>query len=351
MSLIDMKNLDKLPPEQKKQFEQLLEAFPQVKMQSKMETSRELNTPASQEMKKKPTPPAPRSPDEDTIDYGEIERQQKEQQSYVPEASSIGQIQIDPGKTNFRSLQEVDKDEDEYKRRNELLDEEEARKAEAEKANVIANSGQRPPPPPPPPIQPKPQTNFSPVGKKHPIIQKMRASLGLEELEIPFIAEIRDIKYTMKRLMRQDFIKATALASLRSTDEMNLNSNIQASLVAFAITKIDDVSVADAFEIPTSDISIHTGKMEKLTPTEREDRGHQELFEFLIDSPTELVDTLVVLYEQHFSTISYLSAGTMLTLCPEANCQYKAITGKNEKKFCPHHGKELRAEGDLPNPF
>lgn len=326
MTFIDSKNLHKLPPEQRKQFEELLKAYPQVNMNSKMETARELNTPAAQELKKSIRPSIQTSVAEDELDLATIHEQQETQQA--PNSPNVlGEMRVDPAQSNYQSIRETDKAEEAYRRR------------------------ENPAAPAPSKEEPKKKTTkFSPIGKKHPVMLKMRQSLGLDDLERPVPVIVSGVEYELHRLNRSDIIKASALASLRSNDDVQLKSNIESALIAYGIKKIDKVPVEDVFEVPYREVKYSTGREEELAPTERQSKGHQLLFEFLIDSPTEITEILVVHYEQNFQPLNLLNDEQTMALCPEANCRHRAITAKDDTRFCPYHGSELKKESQLPNP-
>lgn len=329
MTFIDSKNLHKLPPEQRKQFEELLKAYPQVNMNSKMETARELNTPAAQEMKKSLRPSIQTSIAEDELDLSDVHEQQEAQrQASSTSPKVLGEMRVDPAQSNYQSIRETDKAEEAYRRREDLATP--ARKTEEEPK--------------------KKTTKFSPIGKKHPVMLKMRQSLGLDDLEKAVPVVVSGVEYELHRLNRSDIIKASALASMRSNDDVQLKSNIESALIAYGIKKIDKVPVEDVFEVPYREVKYATGREEELAPPERQSKGHQLLFEFLIDSPTELTEILVVHYEQNFQPLSLLADEQTMALCPEANCRHRAIIAKDDNRFCPYHGSELKKESQLPNP-
>lgn len=144
---------------------------------------------------------------------------------------------------------------------------------------------------------------------------------------------------------------ATALASARSLDDLsNLRSNIESAIVAFSTRKIDGINTEDAFEVPQVEFSLRTGKDEPLSLVERQGKGSHLMYEFLVDAPTELTETLITFYEQKFPQLSLLDKQRVFALCPVQDCQYKAIINVVDTRYCIYHGKELKKEGDLPNP-
>jgi len=326
LSYIDTKNLHKVPEEQRKQFEELLKAYPQINIKSKMETARELNTPAAQDLKKGIKPPQPPVA-EDELDLSAIQEQQDYQKEYTPKNRALGEMKVDHAHSNYQSIKAEEKAEEQYQKRHE------------EPSVPVAEQTPK-----------KKTTKFSPIGKQHPVMAKMRHSLGLDNLETILPAIVSGVTYELHRLVRSDIIKASALANLKSKDEIELKSNIESALIAYATKKIDGVALEDVLDAPLKELKYSTGKEEALTPAERVDKGHQLFYGFLVDSPTEFTDLLVVHYEQHYQPLSLLADDQQVALCPDANCKHKAIIAKNDKRFCPYHGSELRKEVDLPNP-
>lgn len=310
MTFFDARSVERMSPDQRKQYDAFMKAYPHLNMQPKMETSRQLNTPVAQEMQKQA---------EDDFDPTKIEQ---EQMAPVPPRPPrpLGEMKVDP--TSYISSF--------------------AEGSQAQQQQEAAQAAISPPKMPP---------KFSPRGKKHPIVQKMRQSLGLDSLEKPDEIEIAGVMYEMHRLMREDIGKATALASFRSSDEIgNIRANIETAIVAYSVKKIDSVKTEDVFEVPYREMKMRTGTEGPLSPKEREDKGAHLFFEFLIDSPSELTDTLVTFYEQTFPQVTLLEKNRTVALCPEADCQHKSIINELDVRYCPFHGKQLKKEGDLPNP-
>ena len=355
MTFFDPNRMDKLSNDQRAQYQEFLKAYPHL--QNKMETSRQLNTPLVQavqrgEVQGQQMPP----PDDDAPDLAAIDREQRAD-DYLRDPSKakpIAAMNIDSKRASMQSLEQEDKQKEQRMReRLRRQREEEAREDAAER---LADDGQEPDAPRPPkasaaaPESKKKPPKFSPVGKRHPVLQKMRQSLGMEEMEKPVSITIQGVKYTMRRLMREDIGHAISLGTARSTDEATLRTLMETAIVAYSVREIDDTPLYDVFDVPFRQMKLSSGQEEPLSTKEREEKGAHFMFGFLVDSPTELTDTLVVFYEQNFPPVSLTDGSTSLALCPVSNCSYKSIVNNDQTRFCPHHGKELRKEGSLPNP-
>jgi len=328
MTLYDTKKLDKLSPEQKAQYQEFLKAFPHLA--SKMDTSRQLNTPVAQALKEgKPV-------NDDDLDLHGIEQEQRAAAAMPVTPKPIGEVRIDNQRASMLSLDQENKIQEERLKQRLLKEQDEAaeriRRGEAPK------------------VPPKEFSKFSPIGKKHPVLQRMRASLGMDELEKSETITVQGISYSLTRLTREDIAKVVSVASLHNADEINVRTYMETAIVAYAVKKIDGMAIADVFEIPYHELKITTGKDTPLREKERQDKGAQMFFEFLVTSPTEMTDTLVTFYEQNFPPVSLVGGESLLALCPEENCNYKAIIAVGSDRYCPHHGKPLRGEDTLPNP-
>lgn len=337
MSYFDLKNMDKMSEEQKAQINEFLKAYPQLQMQDKMETSRQLNTPASQELGKKKLSldidHAQTILVDDDFDPIGIEQQQREEAAQAPKPlRPLGTMKISEQfgepQQSFESEEQI-----KYKEQREVQQEQERKDADAADLRRRLEEKSEPT-----------RKAFSAVGKVHPVVARMRQSLGMQDIETTETLKFHGVSYEMKRLMREDLGKASSLASVRTVDDVvNLRSSVETAIVAFSVISIDGVSVADVFEVP-----FKRGSNDVLTSRERKDKGSQLLFEFLISAPSEITDALITFYEQCFPTIPM--SDTVLALCPEAGCEYKALIQPNDTRYCPYHGQALRSESTLPNP-
>jgi hypothetical protein len=302
-----------------------------------MDTSRQLNTPLVQAVKAGEVPS-----DEEGLDLEGIELKQREIDFAPVKPKPIGEMRID-GATSKQSLDQEAKLKEERQRqkmlRRQAEDEEEiARERYGEEAPVQKKAASKAPP------------KFSPAGKKHPVLQRLRASLGLDDLEHSQSITLQGIKYTCKRLTREEIAKVISIATFHNADEANVRAYMETAIIAYSVKSIDDTEVADVFEVPFHTMKMSTGRDTPLNSKERQDKGAQMFFEFLVNSPTEVTETLVTFYEQNFPPVSMVDGESTLALCPTANCGYKAIIALGAERFCPHHGKPLRSEETLPNP-
>jgi hypothetical protein len=213
--MIDIKNLDKLTPAQRAQFNSLLEQFPQL--ESKMDTSRELNTPTKQEQA-----PAPQINEE--MDYSNFM------------SPSIQEKPLEINKENLPSLKfeespsfgSLDREEDKPLTKEEKAAKEERVKQARVKAAVAA--GQAPE-----------VASFSPEGKVHPILTKLRATVGLRSVQKPIIVNVGGCNYSMRPLDRGAISNATALAMSTTTNPILYQTTLESALVAYSIVAIDNV--------------------------------------------------------------------------------------------------------------
>lgn len=346
MTFFDPRHPDRMTAEQQKQYNEFLKAYPQLA--SKMDTSRELNTPLVQaasrgEVQGKPLPTlqdgsvnyAELRDDEDFPDLEAIEAQQKQPQRFHDRPLGTMQIAEEPAA----------KDDDRERRfKDRLRAEREASPPPRVPPRTPPSSFEEPPPPP------KKKVKFSPVGKRHPVLQRMRDSLGMEELERREGIEIQGVTYTMSRLVREEITKSVAMATTKAETDAVLRSHIETAIVSFAVREIDGIETAEVFEVPAHDYSLAKDREAPLTVEERKARGAKLLFDFLTEGPTELTESLLTFYDQNYPPVNLLSADTSLALCPASGCSYRAIIPSKAVRFCPYHGDELRREETLPNP-
>jgi len=353
MTFFDPRHPERMTADQQKQYNEFLKAYPQLA--SKMDTSRELNTPLVQaasrgEVQGKPLPTFAdgsvnyaelRDDEDDFPNLEAIEAQQKQQpQRFRDRPLGTMNIAEEPPEPSLKQ----DAERERHFR--------EKLRAEREAPTPPRVPPSRTPPPsfeePPPP--PKKKVKFSPVGKRHPVLQRMRESLGMEELERRESIEIQGVTYTMSRLVREEITKSVAMATAKAETDAVLRSHIETAIVAFSVREIDGVETPEVFEVPAHDYSLAKDREAPLTVDERKARGAKLLFDFLTEGPTELTESLLTFYDQNYPPVNLLSADTSLALCPASGCNYRAIIPSKAVRFCPLHGDELRREETLPNP-
>jgi hypothetical protein len=169
MGVIDLENFDKLPPDMQEQFAELLKQHPHL--DSKLKSpAHELNTPTKLA-----------EDDENEIDYSNMSLDD------IPQPQSSR-----PKTPTLRFQREYD-------------EEAEAQKVEAETKKSQQQKKEVPPP------QPPHVANFSPVGKQHPVLKKLRASLGLGVYQKSFVAEVGGLSYEMLPLSRDAMTQRSPL--------------------------------------------------------------------------------------------------------------------------------------------
>ena len=337
MSLIDLKNLDKLTPEQKAQFNSLLEQFPHI--ESKMETSRELNTPTRIEDSKyvKPTPAAQVN---DEVDYSNfnITSPLQEAQPETTNKDRLPKMKVNALESSFSSFEteeEVRKpspkeeQEREEKRREHI-------KQQQIRAGVEAG-------------QPLEVASFRPEGKVHPVLQKMRATLGMRSVQKPVEVNIGGCVYGMRALDRMSLANATLLAVTTTTANALYESNLESAIVAFSVVTIDSVPLYDIFSIPTEDGAVGE-EPSPLTREQREQKAAEAFYMELLKNPNELTEALGIYYQQEFPPLNLMGAGKAKFLCPVENCLQSRIAEYDVVCYCPMHGTQMARETDLPNP-
>jgi hypothetical protein len=192
---------------------------------------------------------------------------------------------------------------------------------------------------------------FSTKGKVHPVLSRVRNSLGMDSYEKPFVAVVGGVSYELCRLKREEIIQATSLASMKSKGEAEIRGNVEVAVIAYAVAKIDGVALSEVFEVPHKDFRYATKRVENLTESERHEMAAVAFFDFIKEAPNELTETLVSYYEQQYPPLSLLEKDKTTALCPAENCQHKMIIGRQENRFCPQHGQALVKEDSLENPF
>jgi len=320
MTTFDLQHLDQLSPEQRQQFDQLLDQFPQLA--SKMDTARQLNTPGAAQRQAPPPPPRPSI--DQVLDYRDFE-----QPAAPPRQPpvDIPKIQIDPANNMFGSF----------------TPEEEQPKDKAPKAKAPA------PKPQEPSVQPPEIRGFSPQGKLHPVLAKLRTTLGMTGLKPPYVVSVGGMLYEMHALARGEVSRASVMAAMASLNDQEFKYKIENAITAFAVDKIDGVPTADVFQVPTSRVD-DVGVTIQLLTYERRELGAQQLFDFLDQSPSELTDTLAQHYNQEFPPLELIEKDKKTARCGAPNCQYTRIIPLGDDSYCPYHGVKLADEDALPNP-
>jgi len=332
INVIDGNNIDKLTPDQRKMWEQLQSQFPT--MRSKMDTSRELNTPTAQEKQAAAPrrPPEPHKAADNGFDYSALQPTAFEPAS----REAVPQVKIDERTQNmyssFTDTDGVTKSVEEERQR-----EEQQKLREERKKHVDPNES-------PEAALQRRVDNFSPEGKVHPILAKLKKSLRMDQPKIPYTVEIEGVTYELEELDRGRFTQARNLAVLHSADDLEYTLNLDVAAVAVFVTRIDGAEVCDVFEVPTEQDGA------KLSVVKRRELGMQELYDFLKSAPTELTETLHAFHAQQYPKIDLIGVGRTVYYCPKPNCRHSAIGRESEDIFCKNHGDQMVAEGDLPNP-
>lgn len=313
MGMIDLDNFDKLPPDMQKQFSELLKQHPQLESKLKG-ASHELNTPTKLEN-------MARDADPNVMDYSALDLGD-EPAPQTPKAPTL-RVSQEP------TAEEMDKEE----RRAKVASK---KKKQAKMAEELK--------------QPEEVANFSPVGKQHPILKKLRASLGMKTYQQTVKADIGGLVYELAPIVRDSMTKAVTLAAINSLNDAEFRANQDLAVVSFAVVSIDGVPLTEVFSIPKEKIE-DDGSTLPLTEFQRKDQGAYALFHELKDSPPELADALITYYQQEFPAKDLLGPGKVAALCPEANCNYTRIVSEEEDAYCPYHGSKMAREDQLPDPF
>jgi len=345
----DIDDISKLTPEQKDQFSRLLDQFPELDTKQ-----RELNTPFMQDMKAQGKPIIGGNNnvrqanqeqhkqnflnnienDDSILDYNDFERDYTEEPKVK---SRVATAQIDPDNRMFKGSIDTEDELDEQR--------EQARAQKAtfiRKNNVIVDeNNQR--------VLQEEKIPFSTQGKEHPILSKMRASLGLVSSEDIKSVDVGGVKYTMKRVTREILARVTGFVSFRAETAEEFTTNYETAILAWAVQEIDNVSKELVFNIPDKETDLE-GKTRHLTTIQKHDKASEELYRFLNNSPNELIQALSAYYEQEFPSVNLLGPNRTFAICPEPNCTYKRILPRGEVGYCTYHGVELVSEADLPNP-
>lgn len=314
--MIDLKNLDKLTPDQRTHFNALLDQFPHLKSKA----GDKLNTPTKQEL----------DPDDD-FSYGGI--------ATMPEAS---EEEIDYTTFQLPKTEPVKRDPKDFPSikvgegvGNSPLSFDQPIVKEEGKVEVKPLVA--------PPVEKSP--NFSTEGKIHPVLLKMRAALGSRASQLPVEVEIGGCTYGLQALDREGVANATSLAMSNTTNQTLYDANLEASIIAFGLVTIDKVPLIDLFKIPDT---YADGKIILLK--QRKIMACEYMFIELLASPNELVETLGIYYMQHFPVLSLLDDRKGKFMCPVANCLQFRIADKESDNYCPVHGDKMTEEDDLPNP-
>ena len=332
MAMVDIKNLDKLSAAQRQQFNALLEQFPHL--DSKMEMSRELNTPTKLEQDKTNFI-QPNSRMDEELDYTNFMSSPGDQTPAQSQPKpNQPKLKIDPNGSMFSSLEVPDPDGE--------TETPQAKDTEAKKEQIrqhriqsAIKAGQ------PPEI-----ASFNPEGKIHPILQKLRATVGLRSVQPPVVVNIGGCRYSMRPLDRLAITSATTLALSTTTNPSIYQANLENAVIAYSIVAIDGVPLADVFSIPTLD-----DQSMAIPETKRSDLAAEAFYMEILRSPTELVDALSTHYQQEFPPLSLLTDGKAKFMCPVGDCLQTRIGESGEVCFCPIHGEKMAQEDRMPNPL
>jgi hypothetical protein len=333
MTMIDLKNLDKLSPEQRTHFQALLDTFPHL--ESKMVTARELNTPTKIEADKTTvnfkSPEAPK-PDDNELDYSNFMPSENPIERPINK-EAIPSLKIDPKNSNFFQSFET---EEEKKTPEQVEAEKETREEQQVKTRMASG-------------QPREVATFKTEGKAHPVLQKFRASLGMRSTQPPSILTLGGCDYHVKALDRTGVANAVFLAVTTTSQQALYDTKLETAIIAYAVVAIDKVPLADIFNIASEEV-IPSGETVVIDKGRRADLATQAFYQELLASPNEIVESLSTFYQQEFPQLSLLGEGKVRYLCPEANCMHSRIADVNTTWYCPQHGVILASEGNLPNP-
>jgi len=321
MAMLDIKNLEKLTPDQRAQFDALLSQFPHL--ESKMDTTRELNTPTKAEQ----DAPQPSITDNE-IDYS----------NFIPAApvergvkkSELPNLVVNELESPFRSIeqeQEIRKPTAE-----ETAKKEEAIRQQKIKAAMAAG-------------QPPEVAKFNPEGKTHPVLQKMRATVGLRSVQEPVIVNVGGCDYSLRPLDRRNVTNATVLAMTMTNNPVLYETNLENAIIAYSVVAIDGVPVVDVFSISVVDLEGNP-----LNRLRREEMAAEALYTELAESPNELIEALGIYYQQEFPPLNLIGAGKAKYLCPAPKCLQSRIADLDATCYCPVHGEKMAREDQIPNP-
>lgn len=336
MSMIDIKNLDKLNPQQRAQFDALLDQFPHLN--SKMETSRQLNTPTVLEEENKKSFVQPPTQITEELDYSNF--MTSDANSSIPRTKEVMptlKINPDDPSSMFKSLEEDVEDKPKEFTAEEKKQIEEEKKENRVRAAVAA--GQEPE-----------VAKFSEKGKVHPILQKLRATVGLRSVQEPVVVSLGGCNYSMRPLDRSNIAQATVLAATTTTNQLIYETNLEAAIIAFSVVAVDQVPLTEIFDIPKNEVLDEGQPPTELTYLQREERAARAFYIELLQSPNELVEGLGVYYQQEFPPLNLIGAGKAKFLCPAPSCLQSRIADMKSECFCPIHGEKMAREDLIPNP-
>jgi len=329
--MIDISNLDKLTPEQRGQFNSLLEHFPHLG--SKMETSRELNTPSKLEEDGYANMMPTTKSNSEELDYSHF-MEPIETPKVDSRRDLIPQLKVNENNSSFRSMEQEEAPPPRTQPELDAIKEERAQ----QRIETAVKAG-----------QPYEVASFRGEGKPHPILQKMRATVGLRSVQDPVVVNLGGCDYHMRPLDRSHVAQASVLAIATTTNNMLYETNLEAAIVAYAVVAIDRVPLTDIFSIASEDTV--DGRTVKLDFLQRETKAAEAFYIELLKSPNELVESLSIYYQQEFPPLNLMGAGKAKFLCPAEACMQSRIADLDATCFCPVHGKKMAREDLLPNPL
>ena len=300
-TFIDPKDIDNIKDERiKAQAKEMLRQFPHLAGQPTQQTMQ----------------PASMARDEDTLDYS----------NFGPQAISVPPprerpappaMKIDATNHSFSGM-EMDKDKEDQQE-------------EAAPAPVKRKAGA-----------------FDPTGKEHPVLTKMRAALGMSTKKYYYDAEVGGSTYRMEALDGNSTTRAVVLAAMKSLNDIEYKLNVDTCMTAYSITHVDNILLADLFEVPAEEVDAAGNTIKRLHAERREVAVHL-FYDFIKSAPPTLGETLEQKYRQEFPALDLMEGGKAFAHCPAPNCNYVRIVGV-DAAYCPYHGEKLITEDSLPNP-
>jgi len=330
MTMMDITNLDKLTPEQKNQFNALLDQFPHLG--SKMDTSRELNTPTKLEESKYIQPPQAMA---EEMDYSSFLPNQEDTPRVAPKRDTIPTMKVNEATSPFRSFEQ----EEEVRKPTREEEEQKQQLRQQQKIQAAVAAG-----------QPLEIAKFSTEGKAHPVLQKMRATVGLRSVREPVVVDLGGCRYSMRPLDRSHVTQATMLAATTTSNSMLYQTNLEVAIVAYSVVAIDNAPIVDIFSIAHEEFVAEENRNVPMNHLRREEKAAEALYMELLRSPNELVEGLGIYYQQEFPPLNLIGTGKAKFLCPAPQCLQSRIADAELDCFCPVHGEKMAREDMIPNP-
>lgn len=207
-------------------------------------------------------------------------------------------------------------------------------------------------------------TTLPEAPKRHPMLDRLLSSFGLEKLPIKS-TDIGNMKLSFRRLSTADHMISIRYAHFRSNNPVEMKTNLKYIQAALAITAVNDVSIYDMleYEMSPSD-KVAYARDPGNPPNLVVEATALPIITTIVDGLLpEVLDSIVVAYNELFeedkvvaSDIDTYRRTHWRFECVESKCEevqnrvpriINVKSGAIHNVYCPVHGTPMRAVSSL----